>query len=132
MTSNNQLLENTPACMSVLLPLFGNPFPDKIPYWEATASDDLIAHLFVAGSFDPEASWSNGVLYHSTYFMFQINPTIGSNKLTWEPGEKVRISVQTRSNVLRIANFPDYTGTPEQCAARMQKWLKTVTAYLAK
>lgn len=130
MTSNNQSTENTLACMSVLLPLFANPFPDKIPYWEATASDNLIAYLFIAGSLDPEESWANGVLYHSMYFMFHVNPAIGSNKLTWEPGEKVRVHVQTRDSILRIADFSDYTGTPEQCAARIQKWLKTVTAYL--
>lgn len=131
MKLNNQSSKAVAASMSVLLPLFDNSLPDKIPYWEANAGDTLIAHLFIAGSFDPEASWANGVLLHSMYFMFQINPAIGSNKLTWESGEKVRITIKTRESMLKIASFPDYTGTPEQCAARMKKWLKMVAAYLA-
>jgi hypothetical protein len=132
MTSNNQPAKNNPACMSVLVPLFENPLPNKIPYWEVSASDTPIAHLSVAGSLDPEESWSHGVLFHSLYFMFHISPTIGVNKLAWEPREKIRINIRARDSVLRIANFSDYTRTPKQCATRMRKWLKTIVTYLAK
>ena len=131
MKSNNQSPKVAPASMSLLLPLFGNPLPAKIPYWEASAGDTLIANLFIAGSFDPEVSWANGVLLHSFYFMFHVTPALGSNKLTWKPGDKVRITIKTRDSALKIASFTDYTGTPERCAARMQKWLKTVAVYLA-
>jgi len=120
------------ASMSELLPLFANPFPDKVPYWEIEASDTLIANLFIAGSLDPEESWPSGVLLHSMYFMFQVNLTAASKKLIWAPGNKVRISAKTRDSVLGIAQFPEFTGTPEQCAEKMKKWLQSVTAYLAE
>ena len=111
--------------MQHLVDLFGNPNVKKIPYYKVGTDDNIMSSIWIFGSFDSAESWVNKIYENSRYFKFMITPKQG--KRYYVEGERVEIKLLTFGCKLKeiegFKKFRKYTGTPEQCADKLKKWV---------
>jgi hypothetical protein len=110
--------------MEYLVPLFENPWRENIPYWVARSHSDHSPTISITGSFDPKEVWQRQILENSRMFKFVVVGIDG--KFWYDKGDPVRIILLCADGYDRqvVERFESYTGTPEECADKMQKWLK--------
>lgn len=109
--------------MKELIPLFQNPEPEKIPFYEIDESwcDFFGAGIKVRGSLDKEESWPEGQFNLSRCFAFLVTDY---DHPYYRAGDRVfatplYVSGQALPTVFKIG-----LETPEECAQKVKAWLK--------
>lgn len=115
--------------MESLISLFNNPDESSIPFYKIWTDDNLVSSIWIKGSLDHTESWGNKIYENSRYFRFFVSAEKGKRYYT----EGERVTIELHSVSYRLAKidgfkkFRKYTGTPEQCANKLKKWLTAAT-----
>lgn len=120
------MLNNESPKMEHLIPLFSNPDEQRILDYEIRTSDDLISRILIKGALDAKESWWGNMYFaNSRSFLFSVYP---AEEAFYTEGSLISIKPLILSEKLKELDgfkaFPaSYTGTPEQCATKLKKWL---------
>lgn len=113
--------------MEPLISLFDNPDEARIPFFKVWTNDNLVSSIWIQGSLDHAESWGNKIYENSRYFRFFVSAEKG--KRYYSEGEQITIELHSAAYRLTkiegFKKFRKYTGTPQQCANKLKKWLIT-------
>lgn len=114
--------------MLSLVKLFNtNPDTERIPFYKVWCDDNTISSIEIKIALDPRSTWKNKLYINSRHILFSVIPASGNRYYCI--GEEITIKVDAFSNdfkqITGFKKFRKYTGTPEQCADKLKKWVLT-------
>lgn len=124
-TEHTEINGGTPMMLELADLFQQNPDPKHIPFYKIWIDDNTVSSIEVKVAFDSRSAWKNKMYFNSRHGTFAIEPASGNRY--YSPGEEVTVRLISINSELKqntkLKGFKKYTGTPEQCATKLKKWL---------